>query len=1314
MGEVAERVDGESMRGMPSRAFSRSHGLALAALLASVALLAGFTGSAHALIHRGHTFASAIETSGANKLSSPTAVAVNERTAGGGAGDVYVLDKANNRVVRLGPKHEFLEAWGVGVKGGAEYEQCKVEAECKPGIPGLGGPTKVKFDEPVAIAVDSAAGSPSAGDVYVAANRTWKRAIVYKFDFEGHLVGTLVRHGEEKAELWPIMGIAVDRTGKVWIDREDEEEDFVIERFDNAVANQLIGEPEEIELPQVVAGRRPARPGFAIDSSGRAYITYEPGGHDIEEEEERIEARAEERKEKKEPKVEEAIATPCQQHACLVARYLPGEPAHEEVRETVLDEEVEVSTFDPETNTTGLAVDTSTGRQSSGDVYLDHGSYVSAFTAEGVPIQKFGQEQLGAGGGTGLGVDATSNEVFAADEPHARVDVFGPQPPGLPAIEDGSLSVAGVTAESAKLKAAIEAAGADTHYYFRYGTEPCSSGPSACAATAPSPPGADIGAGFGNDAVVTEVTGLAASTKYYFVAVATNSFGQVESHEEASFTTLPASTLEAVLPDGRAWELVSPANKRGVAVEPLSHEGGLIEAAANGHALTYIAAAPIGEEEPQGNRAPEPAQLIGSREGGGRWGMRNLTTPNLAAEGIQANTRREYQAFNSDLSIGAVFPFEPLSSAEANPFPSGLPVYLRETSCGPPTKCFQPLTPSSTAAKGSSPLDGATPDLKHIALNLSTTKTGGLWEWSAAGGLASEGSMTQVNFLPGGQEATGHMGFGAPEQVLFEGARQVLSQDGSRVSWAVRNANVTHLYQTQLNAGPPETIQVDEANKEAGLEPSKINPAPVYMTSSSSGDRVFFTDDQRLTANASLGTNPLTEVLEEPEDVGDLYVFERSKPVGHRLTDLTPALKLGESSAVQGGVIGASEDGSYVYFVANGVLAEGASPGRCNIEGLRSSKCNLYEVHNNGAEWEPPRFIARLSNEDGPDWGPVGKRTEYKVVEMTSHVSPDGRYLAFMSDQRLTGYNNNDANTGQPDEEVFLFDAETGHVVCASCNPSGAQPVGVHDVQESGEGRNLLIDRLGIWSTETEDVFSHWLAASVPGWTNLDDRESLYQSRYLSNSGRLFFNAADSLVKGDVNNGKADVYQYEPTGVGGCASPNTTDGCVALISSGKSEHETAFLDASESGNDVFFLTASSLIPSLDTDNAFDVYDARVCSGAEAEEACPPTALPSPPPCNGEECRAAPASQPSFGTPGSANASGSGNIAAQVLGTKAASKPKPLTRAQKLAAALKTCKKRYKSSKKKRAACEKQARSRYGAKKPSKSKKAAKKSSRRGR
>ena len=404
--------------------------------------------------------------------------------------------------------------------------------------------------------------------------------------------------------------------------------------------------------------------------------------------------------------------------------------------------------------------------------------------------------------------------------------------------------------------------------------------------------------------------------------------------------------------------------------------------------------------------------------------------------------------------------------------------------------------------------------------------------------LPGPGQLTLISVLPDGQQASGEVGLGSLQ--LYEGPRNALSEDGSRVVWKAGTPNEAHLYDSQLVGEGSKTevqsLQIDTPQE--GVEPTH-RPAPVFMSASAEGEKVFFTDDQRLTADAS----------PESESAGDLYVFEPQKPAGQRLSDLTPDLNAdqGEGAAVQGGIIGASQDGSDVYFVANGVLAQGAEPGDCQWGGLRGATCNLYLAHYSDGQWERPRFIASLSNEDGPDWGASApNREQYSLVEMTSRVSPNGEYLAFMSDKRLPtqgrpdGYDNSDEKSGVPDEEVYLYDASSKQLACASCDPTGAQPLGVHDVSESGEGLGLLVDRPAIWSTENEESsFDHWLAGSLPGWTGMDNHEALYQSRYLSNQGRLFFNSADSLVAQDVN-GKEDVYEYEPTGVGGCQGGSST------------------------------------------------------------------------------------------------------------------------------------------------------------------------------
>jgi hypothetical protein len=230
-------------------------------------------------------------------------------------------------------------------------------------------------------------------------------------------------------------------------------------------------------------------------------------------------------------------------------------------------------------------------------------------------------------------------------------------------------------------------------------------------------------------------------------------------------------------------------------------------------------------------------------------------------------------------------------------------------------------------------------------------------------------------------------------------------------------------------------------------------------------------------------------------------------------------------------------------------------------------------------------------------------------------------------------------------------------LTCASCNPTGARPLGV--LGETNQRR--LVDYDALWEGQ-------WLAANVPGWTpvGLIGTRSVYQPRYLSDSGRLFFDSSDALVPADVN-GQEDVYEYEPAGVPagspyacGPASTDASDvfepakryqtvggqaeteaGCVALISSGTSSEESAFLDASESGGDVFFLTTSKLALA-DYDTSYDVYDAHECT-SEAQCASPEQATS--PPCETESsCKAAPSPQPEiYGAPASATFSGAGNI-----------------------------------------------------------------------
>jgi hypothetical protein len=91
----------------------------------------------------------------------------------------------------------------------------------------------------------------------------------------------------------------------------------------------------------------------------------------------------------------------------------------------------------------------------------------------------------------------------------------------------------GVASQQATLNGSVTPNGTDTHYYFQYGTAPCT--PTACGSTQPTPPGTDAGS-TGSPTASTTVTGLLPGTTYHFRLVASNSVGTKYGGEE-SFTT---------------------------------------------------------------------------------------------------------------------------------------------------------------------------------------------------------------------------------------------------------------------------------------------------------------------------------------------------------------------------------------------------------------------------------------------------------------------------------------------------------------------------------------------------------------------------------------------------------------------------------------------------------------------------------------------------------------------------------------------------------------------------------------------------------
>jgi hypothetical protein len=184
----------------------------------------------------------------------------------------------------------------------------------------------------------------------------------------------------------------------------------------------------------------------------------------------------------------------------------------------------------------------------------------------------------------------------------------------------------------------------------------------------------------------------------------------------------------------------------------------------------------------------------------------------------------------------------------------------------------------------------------------------------------------------------------------------------------------------------------------------------------------------------------------------------------------------------------------------------------------------------------------------------------------------------------------------------------------------------------------------------------------------------------------VFFATAAKLLPSAVN-GVEDVYEWEQAGTGSCQSEEREGGCLYLISPGTTPEPSFYLESDESGENVFFATTAALVKS-DTDESYDVYDARV-NGGFPEEAPPAECASS--------CRFAGAAPP-LATPLTAAlgpAEDTNRLESSGVLSQSASKPKPkpLTRAQKLAKALKACAKKPKHQ---RAACIKRARKLYGA------------------
>jgi hypothetical protein len=427
----------------------------------------------------------------------------------------------------------------------------------------------------------------------------------------------------------------------------------------------------------------------------------------------------------------------------------------------------------------------------------------------------------------------------------------------------------------------------------------------------------------------------------------------------------------------------------------------------------------------------------------------------------------------------------------------------------------------------------------------------------------------------------------------------------------------------QVDGAPPVLVSGRSAGGCTGACQASVVGAARFAGASDDGSKGFFVSSQQLVDGASEGSP-------------NLYEYDFANPAGHKLLDASAAS--GSTPGVLG-VVAVSADGSHVYFVAQGVLtAAGSDQGQV----ARAGSNNLYVFERDAAHPEGHiAFITALPSADTQEWAEGGNSR--------ANVTPNGRFLVFLSHGRLTA----DDTSSSGARQVFRYDAQTGELARVSIgndgfNDNGNRLSATPCIPDSGQcSEDAHIASREAFNTPRRDLT-------------------------MSHDGAfVFFQSPVALTPGALNNVQI--------GTNGFNLPEYAQnvyewhaGHVYLISDGRDasrdggqngscENEmdlssVCLLGTDGWGANVFFSTADRLV-AADTDSELDYYDARICT---AESPCiKPTVAPAG--CLGESCHGVAGAAPVFGAPASAALAGAGNLtspaAKTVVKPKKKAKPK---------------------------------------------------------
>lgn len=747
---------------------------------------------------------------------------------------------------------------------------------------------------------------------------------------------------------------------------------------------------------------------------------------------------------------------------------------------------------------------------------------------------------------------------------------------------------------SALLRAKINPAGKATSYHFEWGEG------TSYDKRIPADFEQNLAAGSDPVAVFANVSGLEPQTAYSFRAVATSAHGQSTGPDQ------PFETLnELDLPNDRAFELVSPADKRPVgAMEQLGVAQPYYQAAANGDRIGYLILNGL-----DGSRSGGEVIYAGSRSDDG-WSSTEITPPALvpAPEGGFAH----FGAVPGFIRYLDPYAMQCSLVETHNPLTADTPqasldfgVYnlYRWNADGTYTLITNqfPLDPSAPSKFGVGntvelyTVVGASEDCSRVLFRSKAysfiSGATGLYEWNEEDGVLRDAGLRPDGSVPTTTAPSPQLD---PQAVA--GEKNSVARDGTFFFTATSNqGSDTGKKAIFVSKGPGEVINASQAI--AGAEKPTLGAR--YAGASPDGGRVFFLANCGIAATSCEGRpmedcSSIAPSLSIPNSACDLYAYDVEEET---LTDISVDANPADTKGpVLQGLMAMSDDGSVVYFAARGQLVP--DRGRTYAQNLAGSgHANVYRYDADAPAAEALAYVGSLAAEDVRR--PALTISRDPSNGWSSQTNSNGSYFLFGSRDDLSIDNPTEA------EGAYLYSAATGSTVCISCPADGTAP--------KARPFETIAGITGV-------------VAGVEPATNV-------QPVSLSEDGRAIFSSEDALAPGAVEGegeyrGTAlvkflvqnNIYEWNQDQLSTLAT-----GAVETLGMG-----------GPNGRDIFIKSFDRL-SEHDFDFSADVYDLRSGGGF-------PPPLDAPEPCDPTEgaCQGPASDQPAPSSIASAAFQGPGN------------------------------------------------------------------------